>query len=358
MKREEYFDYKAISRSLLVALKDHPKKAKKLMEYGSNEESEALLMGDAFDTLRFDGEEVFNEKFHVMQMENPFPDNRSYVGKLMSASLKYIEQPSIGFDEMIDLVFAAYEGEVQNKTSDYEKICKEFTAGGGFNYLVEVRDAEGRKILTKDQHNQLVKMKYQVLDNQFVNRYFVENPIRDAESYHENNCDLFYQKAILWEEKGVECKALLDIIEVDHTHKTITPIDLKTTFTSDHNFDGSMLKWDYVHQAGFYMMGVTKWRDINYPDYNIKNFRFVFVDKNCNFEPAIYQVSDKDLNISIWGGRTKSGYLVRGMMGLIEDLKWHMTHDLWEYRKEVYESNGVIISDLYDNVDVYEMMRD
>lgn len=355
MKREEYFNYKATSRSLLVALKDHPKKAKKMMEYGSNEESEALLMGDAFDTLMFDGEEVFNEKFHVLTYTNPFTDGRSFMGKFTNKCLELIKEGNVPTD-----IYEEAYNSVKTQKSDEEATRKEFKEAGGMYYLDEVFQLQNstKQILSQDQHNQLVKMKYQVLDNQFVNRYFIENPIKSAESYHENNCDLFYQKAILWEEKGIECKALLDIIEVDHTHKTITPIDLKTTFTSNHNFEGSMLKYDYVHQAGFYMMGVTRWRDINYPDYTIKNFRFVFVDKNCNFEPAIYQVSDKDLNISIWGGRTKSGYPVRGIMGLIEDLKWHMENDLWEYRKEVYESNGVIISDLYDNVDIYEMLRD
>lgn len=354
MKREEYFDYKATSRSLLVALKDHPKKAKKMMEYGSNEESEALLLGDAFDTLMFDGEEVFNEKFHISTMNNPLPSKQSYAGKLMDAMLQLLKEGYSHFPTLYDLSY----DRIETKTSNKEKIITEFEKENGHLYVQYLIDNWTKTVISQDQYDQLVKMKYQVLDNQFVNRYFVENPIKDAESYHENNCDLFYQKAILWEEKGVECKALLDIIEVDHNKKEITPIDLKTTFVSDHNFDGSVLKWDYVHQAGFYMMGVTKWRDINYPDYNIKNFRFVFVDKNCNFEPAIYQVSDKDLNISIWGGKTKSGYPVRGIMGLIDDLKWHMENDLWEYRKEVYESNGVIISDLYDNVDVYEMMRD
>lgn len=353
MTREEYFEYGAVSRSLLVELNKHPKAAKRMMDEGMNEESEALLIGDAFDTLMFDGQEVFDEKFHIMKLENPFTDGRTLLGKYMNSCIELVKTSD---HTISDIYSFAYEL-VKTKTSNEDTLREEFKNGGGTYYLSELKTSLEKPTLTQDQYNQLIAMKYQLLDNPFVNRYFVENPIKGAEKYHENNCDLYYQLPILWTEDGVECKALLDIVEVDHEKKVITPIDLKTTSAKNHSFDGSIIKYEYYYQAAFYHLAIENWKNIHYPDYKVTNFRFVFSEKSCTFEPLIYQMNENDINIATYGGQ-RNGYPVRGIKGLLNDLKWHMENDLWEYRKAEYESNGVIISDLFDPIDVWDMISD
>ncbi len=72
MTREEYFAADAISRSLLMELRKHPTKAKRMIEEGMNETSDALRLGDAFDCMMFDSQEIVDERFHVMQLSNPY----------------------------------------------------------------------------------------------------------------------------------------------------------------------------------------------------------------------------------------------------------------------------------------------
>jgi hypothetical protein len=351
MTRKEYFAHNAVSRSLLVALKDHPKYAKNMMEYGNNEESEALLIGDAFDTLMFDGQEVFDEKFHIMTLNNPFTDGRTLMGKFMN---KCIEMLSI--DEISsDIYGAAYE-EVKTKTSTEDVLREEFKLGGGQYYLEELRISKEKPTLTQEQYLQIVAMKEQLLDNQFVKHWFIDSLTKGQDTYEKDGKTLIYQKVILWEQEGVECKVMLDIIEIDHDRKTIIPVDLKTTSNKGHYFDGSILKYDYAYQGGFYTLGLENWRDINYEGYAILPFRFVFVEKSCTFAPMIYVLSNKDNNITIYGGEY-NGKPVRSILGLLHDYKWHMETGLWEYRKQVYDDNGMEISDLFDYVDVWDMLK-
>lgn len=351
MTRKEYFAHDAVSRSLLVALKDHPKYAKSMMEYGSNEESEALLIGDAFDTLIFDGQEEFDEKFHIMTRNNPFSDGRTFIGKYMNRCIELLD-----LDETFNDIYGVAYEDVKTKTSNEDNVREEFKLGGGQYYLEELRISKEKPTLTQEQYVQITAMKYQLLDNQFVSHWFIENPIKGQDTYEKDGKTLIYQKVILWEQEGVECKAMLDIIEVDHDRKVIIPIDLKTTANKGHYFDGSILKYDYAYQGGFYTLGLEKWRDVHYEGYAILPFRFVFVEKSCTFAPMIYVLSNKDISITIGGGEY-NGKPVRGIIGLLNDYKWHMETGLWEYRKQVYDDNGMMISDLFDYVDVWDMLK-
>lgn len=351
MTRKEYFEYNAVSRSLLMKLKYHPKYAKNMMEYGSNEESEALLIGDAFDALMFDGKEMFDEKFHVLQYENPFSDGRSFMGKLMNKCIELMQTDDRAVE---DIAETAYDL-IKTKTSKEEDVINDFNNDHAAEYLRELRIE--KITLTTEQYLSIIALKEQLLNNPFVNKYFIESPIKGQDTYEFEGRTLIYQKVILATIAGVECKAMLDIIEIDHDRKVITPIDLKSSMEKAHRFDGTILKYDYAYQGGFYTLTLEQWRDNEYPGYAILPFRFIFSEKTSYFEPLIYTLNNKDINITIYGGQY-NGRPVRGIIGLLEDYKWHMENNLWEYRKEVYDANGMVISDLYDYVDVWDMLKE
>lgn len=87
-----------------------------------------------------------------------------------------------------------------------------------------------------------------------------------------------YQKGILFEYNNVKCKALLDIVAINHDEKLIKPIDVKTTKERGYNFVSSVRRLRYDVQAYWYTMALQQ----AYPDYTIEPFLFIVLSKNLD----------------------------------------------------------------------------
>lgn len=111
-----------------------------------------------------------------------------------------------------------------------------------------------------------------------------------------NTFEFQYQKAIYFEYEGVHCKALLDIVKIDHERKMIIPIDVKSMSGYVHEFPKSFRKFRYDIQSAWYTLALQQ----EYKDYKILPFRFFVVSDKSSY-PLIYKCSEKDLHIGKWG---------------------------------------------------------
>lgn len=341
MTREEYFATDAISRSLLVELRKHPLLAKRMIEEGMNETSDALRLGDAFDVMMFDHRNIFNEKFHVMSSYNPCTNGATNLGKFMN---KCMEHTNGEYDKE-ELYKYCYE-ESGIKNPKFELFIKSFKEIGGERYLDDVIAGNDKIILTKDEYENLVLMQRILQSDSNFGKYFVVDLVEGQNRYkiseHE---EVIYQLVILWN----DCKVMLDVLYINHKTKYIRPIDLKTTSVKNHDVESTIVKYDYVYQGGMYHLGACHWRDQNYPDYIIDNFSFIFSEKSITFAPIEMQLSDTDLNASIHGGIDRLGNYQLGILDLIDALKWHQTNDKWDYRLGAYMTNGCITSNIFQS---------
>ena len=343
MKREEYFATDAISRSLLMELRKHPLSAKRMIEEGMNETSDALRLGDAFDCMMFDSKEIVEERFHVMQLYNPHSNGATVGGKFIN---KMIPIASDGFP-LEDNYSVAYDqaGLAKTKKDDFiSKLPNSETE----KYLKEIISSRGKIVLQKDEYDKLVLMQRILRSDPNFGKYFVNDLVKDQMRYkiseHE---EVIYQLVVLWD----DCKVMLDIVYINHETKTIKPIDLKTTSVKNHDVQATIIKYDYIYQAGMYHLGVSHWRDENYPDYKVENFSFIFSEKSITFAPIEMVVSDTDLNAAIYGGIDKYNNYQSGILDLIDALKWHQTNNKWEYRLGAYLTKGCITSDIFKYAD-------
>ena len=86
MERNNYFERKAVSRSLLSELARHPQRAKAMLDGTAHRvESDAMTFGSMFDSLMFDTSQEFTSKYRVSQYENPWTDRRKNTGKFAYA---------------------------------------------------------------------------------------------------------------------------------------------------------------------------------------------------------------------------------------------------------------------------------
>jgi len=339
MTREEYFATDAISRSLLMELRKHPLCAKRMIEEGMNDTSKALTLGDAFDCMMFDHESIFNERFHVMQLSNPCTNGTTNLGKFMN---RCIEICFNGYT--LDNMYEHCYTEAGIKSPKFETFIKNFKDCGGENYLKEVISSEGKIVLDKEEYDKLVLMQRILRSDPNFGKYFVNDLIKDQMRYKiSDHEEVIYQLVVLWN----DCKVMLDVVYINHMTKTIKPLDLKTTSVKNHDVEATIIKYDYIYQAGMYHLGVSHWRDENYPDYKVENFSFIFSEKSITFAPIEMVVSDTDLNAAIYGGIDKLGNYQLGILDLIDALKWHQTNDKWEYRLGAYMTKGCITSDIF-----------
>jgi hypothetical protein len=165
--------------------------------------------------------------------------------------------------------------------------------------------------------------------------------------------DVYFQFPIYFEIDGIKCKALLDIMIVNHVAETIHIIDLKTTGETVINFAYQASKFRYDIQDAFYTDAVIYWKNTKLCEqrYAITGFSFivgstvgqnsvVIFDTNFEFEEmgkfgrpkATTTIDD---NVIIHYSQIK-GYL----QGL-DDYKWYLENG-FERERLIVENNGVI----------------
>jgi len=207
-------------------------------------------------------------------------------------------------------------------------------------------------VLSKDEFDTVINMKELIMSNEFTHRYFFS---------FDDQTEIHSQLPIYFEYKDLKCKALMDGVIIDHRNKLIQPYDLKSTGKSVYSFEEWIPIYGYHRQAAFYMIALKEWLkeknevaiafgDDSLEDYTILPFRFIVVESKLSSKmPAIvYELSDHDMECGLNGGvpcQTKR--YVKGINELIRDYKWHLKHDKWDLRKELYESEGIKITNIF-----------
>jgi hypothetical protein len=340
MTREEYFASPEISRSLLKTLNDDPRKVLDQIKYGSSVSGKAIDIGNALDCHMFDGDEEFRKQFFVMEMENPFPDKSVNAGKFMYECIQLIQSDDTANLEHKHVFEIAYE-RTGMKRPNLNDMIDQFIGNGGELYLEQLVAAKGKTILTPEDYELHLKMKY-ALEKSGRFGYLFDMPYLQG-----NPIECQYQLVHIWDNK----KIMLDIVEIDHHHKMIYGKDLKTTSENPNSAEFSILKYGYHLQAGMYHDGLIDWANINYPDYTVSDtFDFIFVQKCKEPIPFGLRIEGNDLAMCKEGGKVR-GRHIKGYKQLEEELKFHMETGQWDLPKDFYNSDRIRTIQLFDNAD-------
>ena len=173
-----------------------------------------------------------------------------------------------------------------------------------------------------------------VLENEFTKKYFNFPANRDIE--------INYQYPITCTLNGHEVKTLPDIIYIDHDKKEVELVDIKTFSES---FLKSYYKYRYYIQGALYNRSMTEIinRVLRLEGYKLHPFKFLTIDTSGFESPTMYEMTSIDMKAATTGGLIGS-YTVKGYIKLLEEYKWHMENDKWEYPKEVYDTGVKLIT--------------
>ena len=316
MNEQEYRNAEGISRSLLSDFDDHPMNVKEPRE---SVESDAFRIGSAFDALMFQTPDEWNERYYVSTATPP----TGMMAGMVEAAINIKLADPFGDVDVAELAFEASE----YKPSYKKTALKQFES---FNaYINERCENDGKVCISQTEYDMLSRMSMNCLSDPVTKKFFIKNTHPDLE--------LNFQVPVFWEQSGVTCKALLDIVLIDHAEKKIYPVDLKTTSSSVYHFASSFIKYKYYLQSSMYTAAIEELfvNEIS-EGYTVENFKFIVVGTTGRNEVLTYTVSNDDLEAGTYGYTDLYGNYHRGWITLLEDLSWHYEHDLWQHPRNVY----------------------
>jgi hypothetical protein len=324
--RNEYREYPAINYSSLKAMASNPRALIDPPEISG----EGVKFGEAVDTLRFDGISEYRKHFGFDSHENK-PTSSSLI--LADA---YIENYKGGEIVNPDVALAlTKELKLWNKYKDATKL-KQFDNIDFWTYIMSVINNAGKYVFTKELFNGVFDCVDTLGSHFLTEKYFDET---------QDNIELFDQLAFsfIYDElkEPVECKAMLDLVRIDHVEMTVEPVDLKTTADSGEKgaFRKALLRYRYDLQGKLYSYGMERWVNENYPGYRLLPFKWIVVSRNKPTKPFVYDITNFDLWINRFNSCTTAP--LSTLNELITQFVWHRDNQLFEYVPEMYERKSV-----------------
>lgn len=143
------------------------------------------------------------------------------------------------------------------------------------------------ELISKEDYSNALKCKEVLLTHPFTADYFND---ANLGKYQEAFNQLKFVGTITKDGIDYTYRIMVDRIIVDHEHKTIRQIDLKTTGKNEEDFPQSFVDFNYYIQAELYrdvLLSVIK-KDPYYSEYTLLPFTFIPINR-YNLSPIVYE---------------------------------------------------------------------
>ena len=347
---EDYYTNPAISQSQLkLLLGPDPSIFNTIQEPDLYfEEKKHFIIGNGVDIQLTQSLEAFNEKFHVSNIQNKPSDTiKSIVNQvydLVKEEVGSLADKGLLRDHTSKIIDSCNDHNYQPNWKTETRVAKVVEA---WEYWEDLKAAEGKQILSQEENDLISQIVMSIRSNSVTGPYFIPQP----------NQEILYQYPIYFSYNNVDCKALLDMVIIDHDKKTIQPIDIKTMGDQTLYFPKSLRQRRYDIQAAFYTQALFQWWIDNdrYTDYRILNFKFIVESTTNPGNPLVFTCDEELLKIGNFGresfrlkgvssiklidmyyGKTDE---VKGFNQLIEDYKWYLENG-FEKKREIVEAQG------------------
>ena len=279
------------------------------------------------------GEEEFQKTYFVSTLSEKPTDVMMSIINQVYDTVDY--EPNLFMFEST-ILKAIKEHEYGKTWKDETRVNKVIEAC--YPYWKELGLSSGKQILSKEEFTLIETIVKNILTSENTGRYF------------RSKKETIFQLRIDFTYLDVDCKALLDMILIDHDKKIIQPIDIKTLSGYTTDFLKSLKVRRYDIQAAWYTQALEQ----RFPDYRILPFKFIVESTTNPGVPLVFTCTQDLLDIGRYGlpRNTVLGNLelesrqilhvkpeVKGFHQLIEDYKWYFVHG-FEVDRQVYESDG------------------
>jgi len=310
-----------------------------LGEKRAEKESIAVTMGSLVHLL-LSLPESFDEKFIIAGTQRPAGQMGELVDNLITRAMKSIvngvQQDAFGvlFTDAFNITKYDYEGnEISFKKKEMQWALEKFEGKEPEHYYKECMENIGKTVVS----TATIESAERIVEKIKAHPYTAGIANLDT----SDTVEVFNELPILFTLDGVEYKAMIDKIVVNHQAKSIQTYDWKTTWQIDHP-QGSYLKYGYYLQAAMYRDAINMWCIENdLIDYRVEPMVFVFCDVSGFQAPVLLKLTDDDVERACRGFLYR-GYRYNGLRELQADIAWCLTTGQWGDSRELQESNGCV----------------
>lgn len=219
-----------------------------------DEPADHFIIGSAVDCKLTEGEDAFKEQYHISTLDKKPSD------KVISILRNAFDTVTQGLEEVTPVTVnnvTMYTDQVI-AACEYENYQPRYGVDAKLNALAREGAAEYWNELIASANKQILTLENMALINRVVDsiKFAPEFAFLFNEALHvaddAPNIDIFFQVPIYTQLNGIQVKALLDIVIVDHDRETIKVVDLKTMGDTVINFARQTRKRRYDIQIAFY----------------------------------------------------------------------------------------------------------
>lgn len=323
---KDYYDIKRVSNSSLSWFQKSPKYFKQMLDKEIDE-----------------GTKPYFEKgqwIHMFILEpNEFDKNYTFLSYTIPKSKQQKEfcesLANVRTGKRDDKLIMAYKKSYAVNKTDDDKILNQAKAlAKQFSEYIKYLKIRHKytKVLPPKELRLLEEIKSSIIKHKVAHSLLYN----EQQQVFGNTDKLFIQNEfpIYWVDPKykVECKSMLDRLIIDYEHKTVTMVDLKTT-SHLYEFRDAALEYSYHRQIAFYWLAIYwHFKEVLHVDISEwhKEAYIVAVSKNNPVETRVYTISDLKLQEAL-----------STIDSLMDEIKWHMDEDKWDYPRNYYNSDGL-----------------
>lgn len=262
-------------------------------------ESPSLTFGSMVDTLITSGQDEFDKLFFIAE----FPQLSDTLIKIVKRLFSIYKDRYTNINDIPtdDIIYITQEENYQLnwKPETRVKVVKE-KCGEYYNLLYIAGD---RTIVDTETYKSVLNC-VDTLHNHAATKFFFEenNPFNSS-------IERFYQLKFKATLNNVDYRCMFDELVVNHSDKTIQPIDLKTSCNkSDREWDFAKhyVAWGYSIQNRLYvriLQDVIS-KDNIYKDYKILPYKDIIIFKDSNI-PMVYDIPFTHTQGTLYFGKNK-----------------------------------------------------
>lgn len=242
----------------------------------------SLTFGSVVDSIITGGEEEFNSRFFVADIDDTPDSIRKIIDNIL-IDYKDIcnDLDSIPQDRLLNyLDNAKYQLNWRPETRI--KVLKE----KGNNYYKLNYVSEGKTLIDTQTYSDAISAVKALKESDATKWYFqADTPFDNTKRYYQ----LKFKHTL----DGINYRCMADLIIVDYDTKVIIPCDLKTSSHYEWDFYKSFIDWKYDIQSRLYyrLIQESLSKDDYFKDFKLLDYRFIVVNRKtltplvweCNF---------------------------------------------------------------------------
>lgn len=314
---QEYYQSDSLGQSKLKLLLGDLSSFHK--EFDSS--AEHFLIGSAVDCILTSTQEEFNNTYYKAEVDKKPSETILGILDLVYNDLlqDYSEYLEVSSEEE-KTSFQEFVGELSNQSVYLLRACEvtgwqprwgaeaklKNIIESSEEYFTDLCKSFGKTILSKTQAETIQRIVTSLENSPRTSIFFN----RELYGQLPETLTVYYQFPIYFEYRGVNCKALLDMVFVGRDTEgnllSVTGVDLKTMNGNTYHFPSSVRTRRYDIQAAWYTLALQKHFAIPEDSSIMKPFQFVVESTSYQGKPLNFVIEDSLLAMGRFGRRAIS----------------------------------------------------